>query len=123
MWSKTWSKYHTRSPDGQHAWTLCVHTILSCFSSGTHSPDTSKGHPHLCMMTFSTLSDPQMLKEMMIKYLVFQICIYRIDNSHILPMLSAKMRPQSIGRWTELAADVTTEPRGGSVLRLDMVIN
>ena len=38
-------------------------------------------------------------------------------------MLSAKMRPQSIGRWTELAADVTTEPRGSSVLRLDMVIN
>ena len=120
MWSKTWSKCHTRIPDGQHAWTRCVHTILSCFLSCTRSPDTSKGHPHLCMMTFLTLSDPQMLKEMMNKI----TCISNIHSycSHIF-MLSAKMRPQSIGRWTELAANVTTEPRGGGVLGLDMVIN
>ena len=97
MWSKTWSKCHTRSPDGQHAWTRCVHTIQ-----------------------FSTLSDPQMLKEVMNKI----SCISNIHShsSHIL-MLSAKMRPQSIGRGTELAANVTTEARGGGVLGLDMVIN
>ena len=71
-------------------------------------------------MTFSTLSDPQMLKEMMNKI----SCISNIHShsSHIL-MLSAKMRPQSIGRGTELAANVTTEARGGGVLGLDMVIN
>ena len=38
-------------------------------------------------------------------------------------MLSAKMCPKSIGRGTELCAEMTTKARGGGVLRLDMVIN
>ena len=38
-------------------------------------------------------------------------------------MLSAKMCPESIGRGTELSAEMTTKPRGGGVLRLNMVIN